>query len=456
MRLTAIILVLCITVGLSQICVTRVLSEQAIELIQNPGFETGDFSNWSADSNCFVRRGSYYKQAHSGEYCARVGTDQSSGTLSQTCKIPAKSAATLSFWYSVEKGSTLEARLVKSKDGSLIKPWSLTGEAWKIAKLDLDLSLANEEVTIEFTGTGHVEEVRIPVYDPVLKIYYYYTRYYYYYAYVDDVSLVSRVVAYEVRVEISGLPQGLPTKVLVDGVAKDRVGAERAAVFTFKLGESHTIEVEQFIAAETGVRYACASNSASFSSDSNHGFVYKKQYFLKVESSFGSYGGEGWHGDGEDVAFSVSPTSLPMSGLLGSLGAKYVFDRWSGDSSITTAEGSILMNGPKRVSAIWKEDYSQPIVVLVVLATIGGSGVFLFIRRVRKGRAVGLKQVFKYVGPAKEEAKPKGEEVAKIVEAPTEDRERYLKRLEELKAQGKITDKVYERLKKKYQTEKKQ
>jgi len=434
-----------------------VVAQQPAELIKNGGFETGDFSDWGADSSCKVVRSSYYEPAHTGDYSARIGTHSSSGTLSQKCRIPAKSAATLSFWYTVERGSRLEARLVKSRDGSLVRSWSLTGEAWKPVKQDLDLSLADEEVTIEFTGVGDVKEEVTPYLTPAGIIYV--RSYTYYFPYVDDVSLVSRVVAYEVKVQISGLAQGLSTKVLVDGVTKDSIKTEQALVYTFKLGESHKIEVEQIVTEDGGVRYYCASNSASFSSDSNHAFRYVRQFLLKVESGFGSCSGGAWYTEGENAAFSVAPTSLPMSGLLGTLGAKYVFDRWSGDSSITTPEGSILINGPKRVSAIWREDYSQPMIILAILGIIGSAGVFLSIRRLRKGKAVGLKQEFKYVGPAKEEAKPKGEEAAKIVEAPPEkpeDRERYLKRLEELKAQGKISEKVYERLKKKYQAREQQ
>jgi len=459
MRAASTVLTLCVTALLFSIYIPIVLGQQPTELIKNGGFETGDFSDWDADSNCKVLRGSYYKYARSGEFYARVGTHSSSGTLSQTCKIPAKSAATLSFWYSVEKGCTLEARLLKSKDGSVVRSWRLTGEAWKSARLDLDLGLANEEVTVEFTGTGHEEVQLIPYRTPYGIIYM--RSYDYYYACVDDVSLVSKVVAYEVKITISGLPGDLSTKVLVDGEMKDRAKGEQAILYTFRLGESHAIEVEQSVAGESGVRYYCASNSASFSSDSTQTFTYVKQYFLKVESAFGSCRGEGWYNDGENAGFSIDPTSLPMSGLFGSLGAKYVFDRWGGDLSITSAEGTILVNGPKRVSAIWREDYSQPTIILILSGIFGGSGAFLSIRYARKGKTVRFKQIFKGVTPAKEEAKPTVEPVALPRGPPPEkvsdkaERERYLKRLDELKAQGKISEKVYERLKKKYQIQEK-
>lgn len=453
MKRATIVLAMFITTILCSTCVSVVLAEEPIELVSNGGFETGDFSGWQADSNCQMARSAYSEPSHSGYYCARVGTDSSSGTLSQTCRIPGKSAATLSFWYRVEKGCSLEAKLTKSRDGSVIKSWSLKGDSWKSIKLDLDLSLANQQVTIELTGTGYAEE---HVYSMLTsRGIMYFSSYTYYYAYVDDFSLAPRVAGYEVTVTVSSLPRDLSSKVFVDGTVRDRTRVEQAVICTFGLQESHVIEVEQSVDGGNGVRYYCASNIASVSSDSTCRFVYVKQYFLKVESVFGSCLGEGWQNAGENANFSVSPQSLSMSGLQGSLGFKYVFDRWSGDSSTASTQGTILMDGPKRVTAIWREDYSLPIIVFSVLAIVGGYSGF---RLAKRRKVAGLKQVFKVGPPAKEEAKLKPEQLDK--EAPEvkmedkADRERYLKRLDELKAQKKISDSVYERLKKEYQTEK--
>ena len=148
-----------------------------------------------------------------------------------------------------------------------------------------------------------------------------------------------------------------------------------------------------------------------------------------------------------------------MSGILGSLGARYAFDRWGGASSAQSAETVVNIDGPKTVRAVWREDYFQPMVVLGFLGIIGGFGAFFGIRHARRRRA-GPEQVFKPVSPVKEELKPKLEPSAPVREAEPEkvgekvEYERYLKRLDELKAQGKISEKVYERLKKKYEAEK--
>nr|MDO8135775.1 hypothetical protein [Candidatus Njordarchaeum guaymaensis] len=80
---------------------------------------------------------------------------------------------------------------------------------------------------------------------------------------------------------------------------------------------------------------------------------------------------------GSEVSFSVT-SPVPESGLMGTLGARAVFDRWSGDLSASTPTATIKMDGPKTVTAIWKTDYTSAyitlgaIVLVVVLVILGG------------------------------------------------------------------------------------
>ncbi len=80
---------------------------------------------------------------------------------------------------------------------------------------------------------------------------------------------------------------------------------------------------------------------------------------------------------GSEVSFSVT-SPAPESGLMGTLGARVIFDRWSGDLSASTQTATIKMDGPKTVTAIWKTDYTSAyitlgvIVLVVVLVIVGG------------------------------------------------------------------------------------
>ena len=102
---------------------------------------------------------------------------------------------------------------------------------------------------------------------------------------------------------------------------------------------------------------------------------YKTQYKLTVNSQYGTTGGSGWYDAGSTAGFSVT-SSVPESGMMGSLGVKYVFKSWTGDSSATTPEATILMDSPKTVAAVWTEDYTQ---FYTIIGAIAGIVVVLII-----------------------------------------------------------------------------
>jgi hypothetical protein len=113
---------------------------------------------------------------------------------------------------------------------------------------------------------------------------------------------------------------------------------------------------------------------------------YKIQHYLTVKSDHGSPKGEGWYDDKTNVTFSVD-SSAAVEGPLGSLGVKYVFDRWTGNSSATTAEATIVMDGPKSVIATWKIDYTALYLIVAAVVVVIAVIVTLLIiarRRVRK------------------------------------------------------------------------
>jgi uncharacterized repeat protein (TIGR02543 family) len=80
------------------------------------------------------------------------------------------------------------------------------------------------------------------------------------------------------------------------------------------------------------------------------------QYYLRVISPFGTATGEGWYNAGSTASFSVSPTDVPID-IWGYLGAKHVFSSWTGDTAAASSTSTIIMDGPKTVTAVWKDDY---------------------------------------------------------------------------------------------------
>lgn len=95
---------------------------------------------------------------------------------------------------------------------------------------------------------------------------------------------------------------------------------------------------------------------------------YETQYYLEVRSEIGRPQGSGWYDEGYSAIITVDPEG-PMLGFWGSLGAKYVFDRWSGISSgdIFGATIKVVVENPMTVNAIWRADYSYAYMILAII-----------------------------------------------------------------------------------------
>ncbi|WP_455370124.1 hypothetical protein, partial [[Eubacterium] cellulosolvens] len=95
---------------------------------------------------------------------------------------------------------------------------------------------------------------------------------------------------------------------------------------------------------------------------------YETQYYLEIRSELGRPQGSGWYLEDSSAIITVDP-ELPMLGFWGSLGAKYVFDRWNGISSGDTfsATSKVVVENPMTVNAIWRADYSNAYMVLAII-----------------------------------------------------------------------------------------
>jgi len=370
------------------------------ELVQNGGFED-DFSGWT-HTNAFAvtSQGGGYDAlshpAHSGTHSAKVGTVTNPGMISQSVTIPPKSSAKFVAWYRVEKGSSLTISL-KTADGSLINQWAFSATVgvpvWTQVAYEVDVTYAGQSVTIEFDGAGYREttsETTFEYYcDPVSGECYsfpvQFQNYNDYYAFVDDISMVASIAEYTTQIGITGLPPALSTTVAVDGqpqTGKMQVG--QGQTLDFLLGSSHTISVDEYVMGDNTTRYHCAQPSVTVASDQSVTFNYVTQYFLSVSSPFSSTSGQGWYDEGSEASISISQNSIRMQGLLGQLGARYVFKTWAGDASGSSTTLQLTLDGPKTVSAVWVPDYSMFFVAVVAIVAAVASISGMLIRRQRR------------------------------------------------------------------------
>ncbi|MCW4019959.1 MAG: hypothetical protein NWF14_01835 [Candidatus Bathyarchaeota archaeon] len=144
------------------------------------------------------------------------------------------------------------------------------------------------------------------------------------------------------------------------------------------------------VLGESGVRYVFTgwtSNSTDgytgtdnpadvkMNNDITETAQWKTQCYLLVESDLGDPQGEGWYDEGSTVVVSVtSPTGLLI---------QHAFDRWSGDITSTSPTVTVIMNSPKTITATWRTDYTQLIIVVGTILIVIVISVLLIKRRGR-------------------------------------------------------------------------
>ena len=89
------------------LCVLTLAGTQAYaNLVQNPGFETGDFTDWTKGNPAFFNYGSlvHSTDPHSGTYSAFLEAAPGTATLSQAIPVTAGDVFDVSFWLATVSG----------------------------------------------------------------------------------------------------------------------------------------------------------------------------------------------------------------------------------------------------------------------------------------------------------------------------------------------------------------
>jgi len=158
---------------------------------------------------------------------------------------------------------------------------------------------------------------------------------------------------------------------------------------------------------------------------------WKKQYYVEAYSDFSSFEGvTGWYDEGSYVRLKLRETALGFP-------IRKVFDHFEGltssDTVLSDGEVSILVDGPRKVRAVWRTDYT-PLFLIITLTGVAVS--------VALGVAIAKKREAERVAYSAR---------AKELLAELKKYESYLSRLEEMRKNGLISDRVYEELRREYQ-----
>lgn len=123
--------------------------------------------------------------------------------------------------------------------------------------------------------------------------------------------------------------------------------------------------------------------------------TYVPHYLLSVSSPFGAVRGGGWYSTNDGlVQISVVASTVPMPGLTGLLGARYVFSHWEGSNSFRSNDAVAMVDvshGPQTVVAYWRADYLVFDVVLAMVVVVGVAALGAVILLVKKRRSEYLK-----------------------------------------------------------------
>jgi hypothetical protein len=115
--------------------------------------------------------------------------------------------------------------------------------------------------------------------------------------------------------------------------------------------------------------------------------TYQTQYYLNVTSPYGAVNGSGWYVENQEALATVSPVTVMAEGLSGILGVRHVFDNWSQDCTGTQPECRVIMDGPKKATAVWRDDYTLTVLGAVLLI-VAAATLVLLKRKARRGQVV--------------------------------------------------------------------
>jgi hypothetical protein len=158
----------------------------------------------------------------------------------------------------------------------------------------------------------------------------------------------------------------------------------------YALGSSATISpVPTEVEPTEGTKYVFTTWTVDGTPRSGNGFPivmdaphkvvakFDTMYLLTIASDYGNPQGGRYYKSGETATFSVN---TPVG-----FGIQQVFVEWKGDYSGKDPKGSLIMDGPKTVAAVWTTSYLQLYMIVGVIAVIAAVAGLLLWRRSRAG-----------------------------------------------------------------------
>ena len=111
--------------------------------------------------------------------------------------------------------------------------------------------------------------------------------------------------------------------------------------------------------------------------DSTITAIYSAEYLLQLSSEKGIVSGGGYYAEGETAVASISNTEVMGFPVDSS------FSGWTGDIRSPSSTVSVLMDGPKTITAEWQNSYLK---LFGIVGAVGAAGLITFIKVIRPRR----------------------------------------------------------------------
>lgn len=168
------------------------------------------------------------------------------------------------------------------------------------------------------------------------------------------------------------------TSLIVDGVTY--LPQQQPVTFNWLNGTVHTFGVTRDVTNfDSGKRYKFEKWNDGFntggirtitaSADQSYIAIFRTQYYVVVETEYGTPEGEGWYDEGSTVPIRVEPTFDIIPGQ-----SRMVFISWSQGLKPKANENLVTVFSPSTITASWKKQYSLEVASEVKGAVAAGSG----------------------------------------------------------------------------------
>jgi hypothetical protein len=162
-------------------------------------------------------------------------------------------------------------------------------------------------------------------------------------------------------------------------VSVDGINGSGSILLVLAAGK-HSLSVPKLVQINNVTRltfssWSDGSTDTNRSVELNHDITlnadYITQYRLQVITPV-PVSGAGWYDEASNVTLSLQSTSAPLGGVLGILGAKWIFESWAEDDQTISNSTTLLvtMNSPRILRVAWRPDYRSPLTSSALITAV--------------------------------------------------------------------------------------